>query len=150
MLLLQKKVNLKRKKSAGRMPYPWEHAELICWFWGCFASSNSKPDLPIFIVSWHSNNAFLSLDGITVDHCLGNLETKKFPLTSKRGPSKIYTFIQIHLSNIHRPLLPMDIKQTWKRLPDPDGTYSLFKFPFLIPFSSVLCLFACIVSILTV
>lgn len=147
MLLLQKKVNLKRKKSAGRMPYSWEHAELICWLWGGFASSNSKPDLPIFIVSWHSNNNFLSLDGITVYHCLGDLETKKFPLTSKRGPSKIYTFIQIHLSNIHRPLLPMDIKKTWKRLPDPDVTYSLFKFPFLIPFFFSFC--ACIVSIFT-
>lgn len=139
MLSLLEKVNSKRKKSTGRMPYSWEHAELICWHWDGVASSNLKPDLPIFKVSWHSNNAFLSLDGITVDHCLGDLESEIFPLTLKRGSSKIYTFIRIHLSNIHKPLLPMDIKQTWKRLPDPDVSYSLFKLPFLIPFSFSLC-----------
>lgn len=93
MLLLQKKVNLKRKKSAGRMPYSREHAELICWLWGGFASSNSKPDLPIFIVSWHSNNAFLSLDGITVDHCLGDLETPEIPTDIKE---RAFQNIHIH------------------------------------------------------
>lgn len=138
MLLLQKKVNLKRKKSTGRMPYSWKHAELICWLWGGFASSNAKPDLPIFIVSWHSNNAFLSLDGITVDHCLGDLETKKFPLTSKRRPSKIYTFIQIHPLKYPQALAAhghqTDLKETpWPwcdlfigQVPIPDSVFLQF------------------------
>lgn len=52
-----------------------------------------KPDLPIFIVSWHSNNAFLSLDGITVDHCLGDLETPKIPTDIKE---RAFQNIHIH------------------------------------------------------